>query len=306
LLLSQDQLFRQIETQFTLSPFTIESGDSLDTILEQLAERGLVNNIQSFRAYLIYAGIDTRILPGEYKISPGMSELEVANQLGDPQSAQTTLTILPGWRAEEIAESLSQVGLDLSQEEFLDAVSRNQKEGYLFPDSYKVKRDIQVNELLDLLFSNFIAQISSDLETQIEDQGLSLHQAVILASIIEKEAVLEDEMALIASVFLNRIRADMKLGADPTVQYALGYNDEQANWWTNPLSLDDLKVLSPFNTYVYSGLPPGPICNPSYAALQAVASPEITNFFYFRAACDGSGSHLFAETFEEHLENECP
>jgi UPF0755 protein len=306
LLLSQEQLFRQIENQSTHVLFTIESGDSLDTILEQLTELGLVNNKQAFRAYLIYAGIDTRIQPGDYQISSGLFEIEVANQLGDPQSTQTTITILPGWRAEEIAESFAQAGLDLSKEEFLDVVNLNQKEGYLFPDSYQVMRDIQANELIDLMFSNFITQISTDYESQIEEQGLSLQQAVILASIIEKEAVLKEEMPLIASVFLNRIGIDMKLGADPTVQYALGYNGDQASWWTNPLSLEDLKVSSPYNTYEYPGLPPGPICNPSYEALQAVAKPVNTNFFYFRAACDGSGSHLFAETFDEHLENECP
>ena len=132
-----------------------------------------------------------------------------------------------------------------------------------------------------------------------------MHQALILASIIEREAILDEEMPLIASVFLNRLDQNMQLAADPTVQYALGYNSNQNSWWTNPLSLEDLKYQSPYNTYIHVGLPPGPICNPGLNALQAVAMPAQSDFFYFRAACDGSGSHNFAVTFEEHLENGC-
>jgi UPF0755 protein len=113
-------------------------------------------------------------------------------------------------------------------------------------------------------------------------------------------------MPLIASVFLNRLNADIKLDADPTVQYAVGYNAAQATWWTNPLSFEDLQLDSPYNTYLYAGLPPGPICNPSIDALRSVAFPAQTPYYFFRAACDGSGRHLFAETFDEHVNNACP
>ncbi len=133
-----------------------------------------------------------------------------------------------------------------------------------------------------------------------------MHEGVILASIVEREAVVEDEMPQIASVFLNRLRNNLNLAADPTIQYALAYNSEQRTWWTNPLSLDDLKLPSSYNTYENPGLPPGPICNPSLAALQAVAYPAETSFLYFRAACDGSGRHQFSESFQEHLDKACP
>jgi UPF0755 protein len=113
-------------------------------------------------------------------------------------------------------------------------------------------------------------------------------------------------MPQIASVFLNRLEIDLNLAADPTVQYALGYNELQGTWWTNPLSLNDLKINSPYNTYKYTGLPPGPICNPGLPALLAVAYPADTSYLFFRAACDDSGLHLFAETFDEHLGNACP
>ena len=224
--------------------------------------------------------------------------------LGSPAKSLTTVSILPGWRA-EIAATFPDLGLELSSAEFLQVVQNENKEGYLFPGNYQVKREISAISLLDVFYEKFISQITPQYETQINTQGLTLSQAVILASIIEREAVIEEEMPQIASVFLNRLRTGLNLGADPTVQYALGYNESQGVWWTNPLSLDDLRLPSSYNTYENPGLPPGPICNPGLPALQAVANPSNTTYLYFRAACDGSGRHLFAETFEEHLNNAC-
>jgi len=137
------------------------------------------------------------------------------------------------------------------------------------------------------------------------NQGLSLYEAVILASIVERETVVDGEQAIIASVFFNRLRQGMMLQADPTVQYALGYNDAWG-WWKSPLSLEDLNFVSPYNTYLNDALPPGPIANPGLEALKAVAFPEETDYYFFRADCDGSGRHLFTSTFEEHRSNACP
>jgi UPF0755 protein len=232
--------------------------------------------------------------------------MELAQLLSSPVESRTTVSILAGWRAEEIAATLSGLGLQIDPEAFLAAVEQGNKEGYLFPGSYPVSRQISSEELIDLLYESFLSSVSPEMETQINGQGLTLHEAVILASIIEREAVIDEEMPLIASVFLNRLNVGLNLAADPTVQYALGYNPAQGTWWTNPLTLDDLKLPSSYNTYENPGLPPGPICSPSMQALQAVAEPAQTNFLYFRAACDGSGLHTFAETFEEHLQNECP
>jgi UPF0755 protein len=117
--------------------------------------------------------------------------------------------------------------------------------------------------------------------------------------------VQDEEKPLIASVYLNRLNIDMKLDADPTVQYALGYDFIEGTWWKNPLGLDDLRFDSPFNTYAYRGLPPAPISNPDLDSLQAVAFPAETPYYYFRARCDSSGYHSFAETFEEHVANGC-
>jgi UPF0755 protein len=118
--------------------------------------------------------------------------------------------------------------------------------------------------------------------------------------------MITEEQPMIASVFLNRLADGMKLDSDPTVQYALGFNLRQNTWWTNPLSTDDLGINSPYNTYQNTGLPPGPISNPSLSALRAVAYPADSPYYYFQAACDGSGRHEFARTYEEHLANSCP
>jgi UPF0755 protein len=207
---------------------------------------------------------------------------------------------------EEISEKLPGLGLQLNPDLFIQSVLVSGREGYLFPGIYSVNRDISPDNLVDVFYQRFLSQITPDLESRFSDQGLTLHEAVILASIIEREAVVDEEMPLISSVFLNRLANGMNLAADPTIQYALGFNREQGTWWTNPLSLDDLTLPSSYNTYDNPGLPPGPICNPGLAALQAVANPAQTSYLYFRAECDGSGRHRFAENFQEHLNNACP
>jgi UPF0755 protein len=163
-----------------------------------------------------------------------------------------------------------------------------------------------VDDLVSYLANRFIGDLDSQLMDGFQVQGLTLFQAVTLASIIEREAVNPEEMPLIASVFLNRIRLGMKLESDPTVQYSLGYNATTNTWWKVPLSLADLEFDSPYNTYLYAGLPPGPISAPGVEALRAVAEPQDSPYLFFRAKCDGSGEHNFAETFEEHLLNACP
>ena len=299
--------------------FTIQQGESVPSITGKLWEAGLISNPGVFRSYLLYSGLDTSLQAGEYLLSPAMSAVEVARVMQISISPNVTLTILPGWRVEEIAFSLSSSGLSIPSEEFLLAIQSHPDgysfstcladdslEGFLFPGSYTLPRETTMNELLPQVLMNFQAQVTSEIQNGFSTQNLDLCQATTLASIVQREAVLDDEMPLIASVFYNRLNTGSVLASDPTVQFALGYNQKQGTWWTNPLSLQDLKVDSPYNTYRYPGLPPGPISNPGLAALQAVAFPAQTNYYYFRSACDNSGRHLFAETFAEHVANECP
>ena len=296
--------------------FTIDIDESVNSVVVNLQESGLIRDSESFRAYLIYSGLDTSVQAGEYRLSAAMSAIDIAHELQDATSEEVTFTILPGWRMEEIAASLPTSGLAITPEEFLDAVQiplgdfdflagANSAEGFLFPDAYIFSRNVSVTELADELIRNFALHLSIDMQNGFEQQGLTIYQAVTLASIVEREAVRDEEKPLIASVYLNRLRIDMKLDADPTIQYALGFNPLQNTWWTNPLSLDDLQFNSSYNTYAYRGLPPAPIANPSLKSLQAVAFPAETAYYYFRAKCDDGGYHAFAETFEEHVANGC-
>jgi UPF0755 protein len=178
-------------------------------------------------------------------------------------------------------------------------------EGFFLPDIYILPRTTMIDQFLDTIARNFAIHITDEMRAGFANHGLSVYQAVILASIVERESIHDEEMTLIASVFLNRLNIGMTLGSDPTIQYALGFDSVQNTWWKNPLSLADLKIESPYNTYTHAGLPPAPISNPSLDALQAVAFSEVSPYYYFQARCDNSGYHTFAVTFDEHLANGC-
>ncbi len=297
--------------------FSIEQGEAVESVTGRLEQAGIIRDAGTLRDYLIYTGLDTSVQAGDYKLSTAMSIVDIAHQMQDSTPSDVTFAVLPGWRMEEIAESLPTSGLNITPYTFVAAATtahtgfdflegKTTAEGFLYPDSYVLPRTTTVDQLLDTLMRNFSLHLTVDLREGFSRQGLSVYQAVTLASIVEREAVREAEAPLIASVYLNRLRARMKLDADPTVQYALGYNAIQRTWWTNPLSIVDLQIASPYNTYANDGLPPAPIDNPGPMALQAVAKPAQSPYYFFSARCDGSGYHVFAETFEEHLRNLCP
>jgi UPF0755 protein len=320
LILNHDKLTTPLDAQGSPRLFIIKSGETAEQVAVRLQSEGLIRDSESFRDYMVYSGLDTAIQAGEYEISPAWNAIEIGHHLLDATPDQITFVILAGWRVEEIAASLPTSGLQITPDEFLQFVrnppaewhpaGRNSAgfslEGYLFPGEYRFRRDASVREVVAAFLERFNQQVDSNLREAFSRQGLTLHEAVTLASIVHREGVVEEERPMIASVFYNRLRAGMKLDADPTVQYALGYNSLQQTWWTNPLSHNDLMINSPYNTYQTTGLPPTPICNPSLSALQAVAYPADSPYFYFRARCDGSGRHSFAKTFEEHLQNACP
>lgn len=310
-------LTRPLDLNGTEQPFSVNAGESVDSIANRLEDVGLIRDAGAFRTYLIYSGLDTTIQSGKYKLSTAMSAIDVARELQDATPEEVNFVILPGWRLEEIAAALPTSGLTITPEEFLLAARQSYPdydflqgaattEGFLFPDTYIVPRTVTVDLFIHGLLRNFGLRLTPDIRHEFERKGLTVYQAVTLASLVEREAVQDEEKPLIASVYLNRYNINMKLDADPTVQYALGYNIVQQSWWTSPLTLIDLQVNSPYNTYINAGLPPTPIANPSMEALRAVAFPAETSYLYFRARCDGSGFHDFSETFDEHLANGCP
>jgi UPF0755 protein len=297
--------------------FVIQPGDTVTALSERLEQAGLIRSARMFRIYLLWIGADTAIQTGTYRLSPAMPAWSIAATIKSSSSTEVTFVVLAGWRMEEIARSLATSGLGIAPDDFIRAVQHPldtpdflpvgmSAEGFLAPGEYVLARTTTADQLVAALIHRFAAELTPELRSGFESHGLSVFQAVTLASILQREAMFDEEFPMIASVFYNRLAADMPLQTDPTVQYALGFNLAQGTWWTNPLSLDDLKINSPYNTYLYKGLPPGPISNPSLAALQAVAAPAASQYLFFQARCDGSGLHNFAVTFEQHQQNNCP
>jgi UPF0755 protein len=317
LLTHSAEITSPVDINGTEKLFTVETGESVLSISDRLQAAGLISDARIFRIYLAWTGIDTTIQSGSFRLSAASSARMIATILGSSNMTEVTFPVLPGWRLEEIAAALPTSGLSITPSDFIQGASdpRNYilplpdgatAEGFLFPGTYLVSRSTTTEQLVNLLMQGFVSNLPGDYPSIYADNGLTVFQAVTLASIIQREVVADDEMALIASVFYNRLRIDMKLQTDPTVQYALGYNAQLSTWWTSPLSAQDLEYDSPYNTYLYPGLPPGPISNPGLDALTAVAYPAQSPYYYFQAKCDGSGRHNFSQTYEEHLLYNCP
>lgn len=296
----------------------VSGGEPARSVVDRLVAAGVVEDAFLLRTYMRYRGLDLGVEAGHYQLNGGMTVREIAEALQTARPSGLTLTVLEGWRMEQIADALAQGEYPVSSQAFLQAAAHPTPqflflaelpqeaslEGFLFPDTYLLDPELRAEGLVEMMLDNFNQRVDMEMRDGFGRQGLSLYEAVTLASIVEREAVLPQEQPVIASVFLNRLSQGMPLEADPTVQYAVATRAD--SWWKSPLGAGDLAVDSLYNTYRFTGLPPGPIANPGLSALNAVAQPESTSYYYFRAACDGSGAHLFAETYEEHQQNACP
>lgn len=295
-------------------PFMIEPGENASTIGPRLQAAGLIRDAELFQLLAEYTGADVQLIAGQYKLSPKMSMREILETIHQGRVVELSITIPEGWRIEEIAQLLSERGL-MEDRAFLRAAGERYDypflaerpegaslEGYLFPDTYRVRPGISPRELTELMLDNFDQRLNPELRRLAQERGMSLYEVLTLASIVEREAVIAEERPVIASVYLNRLAAGLPLEADSTVQYALGYDAPGASWWRR-LALEQLRAVeSPYNTYLHLGLPPGPICNPGLASILAVLEPAATPYLYYYAV--GDGSHVFAETYEEHLQNQ--
>ena len=293
--------------------FVVEPGETAGTIAARLEQLGLVSDGELFRLYIRHRGLDAHLEAGEYQLRANMTMAEIAEALQHGRPEETVVTIPEGWRMEQIAEMLSE-RTSIDGDEFLalaregtferdflrDRPEGASLEGYLFPDTYRLPAQPSALDLIERMLDNFGRRFTPEMRQAAAERGMTIHEVVTLASIVEREAVIPEERPLIASVFLNRLAKGMTLDADPTVQYALGRQGEA--WWKKPLLYQDLEVDSPYNTYKNAGLPPGPICNPGLDSIQAVLWPAETDYLYFVAT--GDGSHAFAETMEEHLRNQ--
>jgi UPF0755 protein len=300
--------------------FVVEPGETASGIARRLEEDGFISDSGLFKAYVRLHKLDANLEAGEHTLRRTMTMEDVAHELLFAQLREIEITLLPGWRIEQIAEMLGETtGID--PEEFLliartgtfpyaflaDRPAGSSLEGYLVADTYRVPAESDATGLVERLLETFDQRVTPQMRRDAQAQGLSLHQWVTLASIVEREALLDSERPLVASVYLNRLKAELPeadgyLRADPTFQYARGYEPVTGRWWAG-FQVDDVKAIdSPYNTFLYAGLPPGPICSPSLASLRAVIYPEQSDYLYFYAK--GDGSHAFARTYEEHLQNQ--
>jgi UPF0755 protein len=319
---NQSALNSPAGTDSTPIAFDITQGETASSIADRLASMNLVSDPELLRSYLRYYALDTKIAAGSYELNMAMNIPAVAQALSRPESPDVAIRLPEAWRREQIAAWLdTQPNLPFHSAEFLAATSAPSPEvaaayqipagasleGFLFPDTYRIDKNGTVSDLLTKALANFEQQVTAQMRADAQAQGMSIFQVVTLAAIVEREAVANDERPIIASVYLNRLAQGIKLDADPTVQYAMGYQPATDQWWNLGLTQDDyLLVDSPYNTYLYTGLPPGPIASPGLASIHAVIYPAVTPYIYFRAKCDGSGQHNFAVTYEEHLANGCP
>lgn len=301
--------------------YEIPAGHSASEIGDELQELGIVQSARQFRLLVSLMGLEDRLSAGDYQLPTGASVVTVINLLTSNRTVPTIRVTFPeGLRIEEMAELAEEAGFGPSEDfiaaahvavlpaEFAaDAPEGHDRQGYLFPDTYIMPQGVTAADLVEFMIETLDRRFSPELRDAVRAQGLTLHEALTIASIIEREAVLEDERPLIAGVFFNRIAAGDRLGADPTVQFAVAidpFSVAEHGWWKAELTVEDLEIDSEYNTRKYSGIPPGPITNPGLAAIEAVANPSATTMYYFVAdSVEGDGSHLFAETWEQHLAN---
>lgn len=273
----------------------IAKGKSLNEIAQELKDENLIRSSFAFNLYVRSQGLVTKLSAGTFRLSPSMPTPQIIKTLsGKP--TEVWVTLIEGWRVEEMAAKLNQE-LGISSSEFLELA----KEGYMFPDSYLFVPDTKPSQVVQRLKATFDERFE-DVKSKIKAQGLTEEQGVILASIVEREARSDQAREMVASILLKRFKIGMGLNADATIQYALGYQSDEKSWWKRHLTKEDLKVKSPYNTYIYSGLSPTPISNPGLASLQAIAdaNSSILYLYYYH---DSKGNSHYAETLEEHNQN---
>ncbi len=260
----------------------IAQGSGFSDVSRELHEKGVISSPTLFSAYLLMTGKYRSLQSGVYQFSSSQPPREIARDIVSGRTSASRVTIIEGWSTQDIAEALEEKEI-VTKKDFLAAAKG--KEGYLFPDTYHFAHDVTASEVVTRLEETFAKRTKELAPTR---------EQVIIASIVEREAKLDEDRAKIAGVYFNRLRLGMRLEADPTVQYAKG------SW--DPITVADYRsVISPYNTYLNAGLPPGPIANPGLSSLEAAVHPAETDAVYFFHLKDGTT--IYSKTLEEHNQN---
>ncbi|MCL2111901.1 MAG: endolytic transglycosylase MltG [Clostridiales bacterium] len=290
----------------------IPEGASTASIASILSTRGLIRNTYVFRYHSQRMEYSGEFKYGEYTLSKSMSVDEIAEQLmeGVVYAATKTFTIVEGLHIRQVAQALVQQGI-VSESDFFDEVEngvfyydfladcppgRDRLEGFLYPETYEVFEDVTAYEVIDKMLSEFNSRFKPEYYGRAEELGMTVREVVTLASIVERESVVASERPLMAGVFHNRIEQGMRLESCATVQYILPEPKEH-------LLIADTQIESPYNTYLIDGLPPGPICSPRMASIEAALYPDENEYIFFVLADTLDGTHMFSTDYNEFERN---
>lgn len=311
--------------------FTIPAGVSSQEIAQILEEHGLIRNAMIFTYYLKWKNLGTGFQAGTYAMTPGMEIQDIIQKLNQGETVKEEtirLTVPEGYTIRQILALLEEAGFNRGELEqivndpsmfgpgFLEEAEEGGEalkaagipehegyqyrlEGYLFPETYELPKDATAYDAVLRMVQELdrkLAELPEGWEKQLEDNGITFHEMMTIASLVEREVSVDHERPLVAGVIYNRMKKGMPLQIDATVQYALEEPKER-------LFEKDLQIESPYNTYLIDGLPPGPIASPGLASIHAALYPEPTEYLFYVTKKDGSGEHYFAETYEEHLQN---
>lgn len=312
--------------------FTVTEEDDVSSVAENLEEEELITYPLYFENKMRFASLE--LSPGTYNLQVGMSTNQILDTIAvaavaeeesedeeaaaqGPERPQFEVTFIEGQRIEQNALVLQEAGMPGAAADYVEAANDieywrdaypmladvpadGSLEGFLFPSTYTVPGNATVRSVIDYQLSEFQGQLTEDVVSGWESQGLTVYEGVTMASIVEREAAVPIERPSIAEVYLNRVDDGMNLNADPAQQYGIGTEE---NWWPE-MNTEQLEASkqTPYDTYLAenTGLPPGPIANPGSASLQAVAQPADDGYYYFVTKGDGSGEHRFTYTYEEH------
>jgi len=288
----------------------ITRGASAEKIGNILKEAGVIKNKTAFKFYLQKENLTTTIPPGKFEIPQNLNLSGVVMLLLKGPT-EKWVTVPEGLRREQVPQLFAEV-LELNgqpRQDFIDSflAASGGKEGYLFPDTYLVPPDLTGISAVSLMENTFTQKITQEMTDALSDMGFSLDEGVILASLLERETLTGDERPIVAGILYNRIEAGWPLQVDAAVQYAMANDDCVAgssdcdDWWPRPITRADLDLDSPYNTYMYPGLPPAPISSPGFSSLEAVAFPDSTDYWFYLH--DPDGNIHYAKTLTEHNQN---
>ena len=276
--------------------FTIEKGETLDEIINNLAKNELIRNRVVFYLIVKQKGIERKIQAGDFRLMKSMGAPEIAEQLTHG-TTDIWVTLPEGLRKEEIAEILS-AKVGIPETEFNSLA----EEGTLYPDTYLIPKGASASQVIEILTTHMDEEYAK-VAAKAQEKGLTKHEVLTLASLVEREAFGDNDRQEIANIIYKSLKEGWPLQIDATIQYALGYQPAEKKWWTQRLTQEDYEnVKSPYNTYLNPGLPPGPIGAPRLQSMEAVvnADPTTKNWFYYH---DKSGKVYFTDKLDQHEKN---